>query len=168
MNNKRFSKDPKTILLSIEDFYRDSDYLNGIQRKLWKNEKPLKGEEYYKITPDKLILVSYGYQRVGFGFDFKEKLEFINIAYRDGVTEYRILEKYLDYLKEEHLKHKYSKKIASDIKRIEKTIRWANRHFPPFEKLQKTKNITFESCLIDTGKKFDIPKFRKKVIVIEE
>ena len=89
---KKFSKDPKSSLISINEFYENCNYLDGVSRHLWKDEKPEEGEVYYKFTSDKLICVAYTWQLTNFGMDSREKLDTIYVAYRDGISEFKVLE----------------------------------------------------------------------------
>lgn len=164
---KRYSKDPKCHVITIEEFYKSTDYLGNIKKRLWKDEKPCESTHYFKITNDKLICIYYGRQLTNFGFDTKEKLEKIDIAYRDGITEFKYLNDRLAFLNEEKLKHKYSKKIIFEVSKIESLIKWAKKNFPPFLKDKSLKENNFQMYLEDTGLKFDTSWFGKKVVVID-
>ena len=101
MVQKKFSKDPKVKLVSLEDFLECSDYLSDAKKHLWEEgERPNCGF-YYKITPRLLILIDYTLTKINFGMDFSEKLDYIQVAFRDGKTEYELFDKRMYELLEE-------------------------------------------------------------------
>lgn len=111
MVQKKFSKDTKVKLVSLKDFLELSNYLFDVKKHLWKEgEKPNCGF-YYKITPRLLILINYTWTKINFGIDFSEKLDYIQVAFRDGKTEYELFDKRVDELFEEKKKHKKNKRI---------------------------------------------------------
>ena len=103
---KKFSKDPKVKLVSLEDFLELSNYLSDAKKHLWKEGKKPNCGFYYKITPRLLILIDYTWTKINFGMDFSEKLDYIQVAFRDGKTEYELFDKRMDKLLEEKKKHK--------------------------------------------------------------
>ena len=88
---QKFSKDPKVELISLKDFFELSNYLFDVKRKLWKEIKKPSCGIYYKITSSAVILINYTLTTKNFGLDFTEKLDYIQIAYRDGKTEFDLL-----------------------------------------------------------------------------
>ena len=77
MVQKKFSKDPKVKLVSLEDFLEHSDYLSDAKKHLWKEGKKPDCGLYYKITPRLLILIDYTWTTKNLGMDFSEKLDYI-------------------------------------------------------------------------------------------
>lgn len=67
MVQKKFSKDPKVKLVSLEDFLEHSDYLSDAKKHLWKEGKKPDCGLYYKITPRLLILIDYTWTTKNFG-----------------------------------------------------------------------------------------------------
>ena len=99
----RNHKDPKVHIISIEDFYEKSDYLCCVEDStLWKTDtRPYKGGDVlFKFTPQYLICTIYSSSSTNFGMDIREKLEVIDVAIRDGKTEYELFDKELNKLKE--------------------------------------------------------------------
>lgn len=92
MTQKKFSKDPKVQLISIEQFFEQSHYLSDISKdNLWCEEELLWGT-YYKITSRFLIQIDYVPTTINFGMDDSTRIEKIYVAYRDGKTEYGLLD----------------------------------------------------------------------------
>lgn len=59
MTQKKFSKDPKVHLISIEQFFEQSNYLTDINEdNLWNANEFLLGT-YYKVTSRFLIQIDY-------------------------------------------------------------------------------------------------------------
>lgn len=59
MAQKKFSKDPKVELISIQQFFEQSNYLTDINKdNLWYENELLFGT-YYKITSRFLIQIDY-------------------------------------------------------------------------------------------------------------
>ena len=93
MKTKRFSKDPKVSLITIEEFFERTNYLTDYSLECFFSEKrPIFGTIYYKVTSKYLILVEYGLTTINFGLDDCEKLESIYVALRDGKTEYELID----------------------------------------------------------------------------
>lgn len=170
---KRFSKDPKVNLLSIEKFLENNGYLCGITEEyLWKaNTAPKHSEIYYKFTPNFLICTIYGgyhdfYSSINFGLNIKEKLELIEVAYRDGKTEFELFDNKINELKEKisnRRKSKKNKKLNKQIAELKK----ARKLLPSYS--EKTEPIakTFESYLSDTGYKTSNESLKNKYLVFD-
>lgn len=163
--NIKFSKDPKIQLISLENFLEDNDYLIGITKEdLWNDSTiPSINHSYFKITSLYFIFIQYGESLVNFGMDMKEKLELIQVAYRDGKTEYELLDKKLKKLKEERAKHRKSKKIDTEIEKlqeIEKIIPKYKEHVLPIKK-------PFESYLIECDYKTSKKELMGKYLVFD-
>ena len=162
---KKFSKDPKVNLLSIESFVRDNNYfLNLTKDSFFKGKDvPEFLKDYYKFTSKYLICIHYGYTRATFGTKIKEKLERIDVAYRDGKREYEVFDEKINALKIEFKNHKKSKKIPEEIAKYKK----ARGLLPKFcETINKTKK-TYNSYLVDTGYKTSIDSLKSKYLVFD-
>ncbi len=96
-SNSKFSKDPKIKLTSIKEFLEKHNYFIGINKSdLWnENKRPSIYSRHYKFTSDKLIYLSYSVKRTCYGTNITEKLEYIQVAIRYGVTEYELLNEHL-------------------------------------------------------------------------
>lgn len=162
---KTFSKDNKVILVTIEEFLMQNNYLQGITRKdLWKtNSTPQIGKQYYKFTSNYLIAVVWGSASINFGQDSRVKLEKIIVANRDGKTEYDLFKKVLKELKEEKIKHKRSKKLDERIVAIEK----ARKLLPKYQVQELQHEKPFESYLQDTGYKTERNDLKDKYLVFD-
>lgn len=162
-----FSKDTKVKLVSVDEFLKTYDFFKGgISRSYrWKTDTvPQEDATYFKITEDKLIAIIYGYKYVNFGRDSKEKLETIQVALRDGKTEYQSFDAEIERLKKERSKYKRSKRLDAEIAETEK----AKKRLPKFKKdklVLEPKN--FNDCIVDTGYRADPSKFKQKYVVFD-
>lgn|GEM_PF-1573497 len=165
MKKEVFSRDPKVNLITIEEFYEDTDYLAFLTKKdLWKSSTtPKKWNVYYKLTSKYLICISFGSTYTNYGTQVKEKLDYINVAIRDGKTEYQLIENKLVELKKEREIHKRSKKLQKRIEGIEA----ARKLLPKFKTIVSPTVKPFESYLIDTGYKTNYPDLQNKYIVFD-
>ncbi len=171
MVKKKYSKDPKVILLSLEDFLNHCDYFKGgIPRgHKWTEKTVPEGyETYYKITEDKFIAITYGETYNLFGASirdrYKEKLEYIEVALRDGVTEYELYDKEIERLEAERAQFKRSKKLDLEI---EETIKAKKKLLKYKAALAPTQPKHFNDYLIDTGCKTDTTNYKNKYIVFD-
>lgn len=162
---KKFSKDPKVRLLSIEQFYKSSNYLSGIKNKLWQEMKKPKCGIYYKITSSFLILIKYTFTAVNFGMDLSEKLDYILVAYRDGKTEHKLLDIKMRELLEEEGECKKSKKIDKVLKEIELGIKLLNEVKYSVKINSEVK--PFEDYIVDVEYKTAFKQFKDKYVVFD-
>ena len=169
MNKKtKYSKDNKVSIVALEDFLKNNGYLTSASNsedytsKYWTpTTKPEEFISYYKITNEMFIYISYN---VSFGPYSKKYLESIEVAYRDGKTEYELFDKQIAHLEEEAKKHKYSKLIPKEIELTKK----AKGMIPKFELPKNDIKIKpFDSYLIDTGLKMETTRFSKKYVVLD-
>lgn len=165
MDKNRFSKDPKVRLVTLQEFFEWNDFLRGVKKKdLWSSDTiPSGGSSYFKITPNLMIYVYYGYTLTNFGFDLGDKLQEIQVAFRDGVTEYKIIEDEIKRLNEEKIKHKYSKIIPEQLALMPKVMKLLPKYEAPCKPIKKK----FEDYLVDTGKKFKVEGYKKKIIIFD-
>ena len=161
----RFSKDPKVNLISIKEFYDNHDYLCGISKKdLWKTKtQPDAGDVLYKFTSQYMICTIYDYSFTNFGKNIKEKLERIDVAIRDGKTEYELFDAMLNDLKVERAKHKRSKKLDEKIAVMEK----ARKLLPKYKEKEQHSIKPFESYLINTEYKTTKDNLKNKYLVFD-
>lgn len=161
----RFSKDPKTCVIPLKEFFQIYGYTRIPKKYLWTvSTKPFEYTTYFKIENDKLVAVVYGSMATSFGMDTKEKLETIQIAFRDGKTEYDLFDEEINRLKTERQKFKKSQRLDDAIKEVEK----AKKQLPPFcnvkeDALPKSLN----DYLVDTGYKVDTSIYKDKYIVFD-
>lgn len=108
---KRFSKDPKVFLVSIEEFLEKSYYLTKVTKSdLWKRTTVPEWGAFYKLSPQMLIKLCYEEYRANYGTEWKLKIHSITVAYRDGKTEYELYDKKINGLYEERNKFRKCKK----------------------------------------------------------
>lgn len=117
VSRKRFSKDPKVNLISIEEFYNKNDYLCNISNEdLWKpTTHPKIDDELYKFTSQYMIYTKYIYKKTNYGKNITENLEYIDVAIRDGNAEYKLFNNKLMQLKEEMVNDKTNKYLTEKI-----------------------------------------------------
>ncbi len=162
---QKFSKDPKVELISLKDFFELSNYLFDVKRKLWKEIKKPSCGIYYKITSSAVILINYTLTTKNFGLDFTEKLDYIQIAYRDGKTEFDLLNNRLQSLLEHKKSDKESELIDKSIKNLEDVLKLFKQ--VKFAKKIDVPEKKFEDYLIDVKYKTCINKFKGKYVVFD-
>ena len=161
---KKFSKDPKITLVSIQEFLESSNYLINAKGHLWKEKKrPSTDSLYYKITADKFISISYGFMLTNYGWDYSEKLEQIQVALRDGATEYDLFNKRLNELQDYKNEHKRSKKIDESIK----DLMAAMKLLPKYRAPEVSEPLSFDECLVETGYKAAVDISENKYVVFD-
>lgn len=164
---QKFSKDPKVSLLSLEEFLSIYDFFKGgiPKRYRWSTDTvPSDCETYFKITEDRFIAICYGMTFSNFGMDIKEKLETIQIAFRDGKTEYELYDAEIETLKKERSKFKKSKRLDDEIAETEK----AKKRLPKYQNTKQTVEPKgFKYYLIDTGYKTDTSKYKHRYVVFD-
>ena len=168
MRTSRFSTDPKVKLVSISDFLEKNDYLVDYEMHLWNGEKPEINEYYYKVTDKHLIYIRYGRTIINFGMDAKEQLEEIQVAYRDGKSEYHAFEQKIKMLQEKYQMNPEEKSIAIFLKKIENLYDKINDIFPQFNGEDSQKNERrLKDFIVDTGCKCNDYKYDKKYLVFD-
>lgn len=165
MVQKKFSKDPKVKLVSLEDFLECSDYLSDAKKHLWKEGKRPNCDFYYKITPRLLILIDYTWTTINFGMDFSEKLDYIQVAFRDGKTEYELFDKRMDKLLQEKKKHKKSKRIDESIENLEAGIKLIKK--VKYSEKTSPEEKQFEDYLIDAEYKTSLEQLKNQYVVFD-
>lgn len=160
----KFSQDPKVEALSLKEFFCQEQYFKHFSKEnIWTgNEKPSEPGHYLKITGNLFIDVHYYMSFSIFSGDYIAKLERIDVAYRDGATEYELLNEKLSKLdKSDPTKHPSYKDQAKNIKKVLKLI-------PIFEeniKARETKK--FDDYLEDAGYKSKSIIDGKKYLVFD-
>lgn len=167
MPSKNSTKDPKVSHISLAEFFKNYHYFSDIKIKdfYWGNNRtPCEYETYFKFTGNKLIAISYGYVWTNFGCDTKEKLESIQVAIRDGKTEYDLIELELSRLIEKQLKNKANKKLEKRISNIKKM----RTMIPNFRKMEvNSSRKSFSEYLVDVGYKTEATRFNHKYVVFD-
>ena len=160
---KRFSKDPKTTIVSLEYYF--NTFFEGSRFKCyWSGEDaPCMGSTYYKFTPQYLLRIIYGHSITNFGWGCKEKLETIEVAYRDGKTEYELFDKTVTALKERDASAKTGKTKTPPIIYLEL---W-KECLPDYQEPSTPLDKPFSSFLRDTGYKTPIEDFQSKYLVFD-
>lgn len=126
MPSKSNAIDPKVSHISLAEFFKSFHYFNDIKIKdfYWENNRtPCEFETYFKFTENKLIAISYGCVWTNFGCDTKEKLESIQVAIRDGKTEYDLIESELSRLIEKQSKKRLIKNLKNVSQILKKCVR---------------------------------------------
>lgn len=164
-SKKRFSKDPKVKLISIENFFNLSNYLRAaLKGELWTNKTcPIRNQIYYKFTSRYLVCLQYRQQIINYGLDIKEKLENINIALRDGKTEYELFDTKLNELYRERTQCKKNKVLDEQIIEIEN----ARKLLPGYKESEEPCIKPFESYLSNTGYKTSKENLKNKYLVFD-
>ena len=161
---RKFSKDPKTAVISIEDYF--NSLLSGPHFKhlWWVGETPPEmGCAYYKFTPLYLLRIVYGCSITNFGLGCKEKLETIEVAYRDGKTEYELLDKAINALKEKAASSKGNKSNTPPPVWLEL---WKD-FLPDYQENAAPLVKPFPSFLRDTGYQTPIEEYKNKYLVFD-
>ncbi len=158
---KKYSKDSKINLLTLNDFMSATDYLcNVSETSIFKDKTvPKINCTYYRFTHDKLIRIIYGVKTVNYGMDEKEKLEQIDVAYRDGFTEYNLID--------DKLKKLYIGKSNSAQNKYLKLLYLKEYLLPPFDNRKTLLIKHFESHLIKTDYKTEFDELKNKYIVVD-
>lgn len=165
MAQKRFSKDPKVKLISIKEFLEKTDYLFEAKKQLLKeNTRPSFGL-YYKITSRFFISIHYTFTSINFGLNISEKLDRIEVAYRDGKTEYELFDLRMRNLLEEKEKHKRSKRIDAAIEKTKIGINFLKRI--KYSEQLSIEPKAFEDYLTDVEYKTQLEKFKGKYVVFD-
>ena len=168
MSKIKFSKDPKIRVVALKDFFACHDYFRNCSYVIedWTADTiPDECETYKVFKNDMLIAIHFGMLFTNFGMSSKEKLEYIEIAYRDGKTEYELFDKELDRLYLERQKFKTSKKLDGLIEQTKK----AKESLPAFCENEKVhvSPKKFEDYLIQTGASSDTNKYKYRYIVFD-
>ena len=95
----KYLQDPNTVLMSLSDFFNDINPTAKID--LWdETQKPRPDVLYYKFTPDSVIRVKFTEFVTNFGMSTSQKLNYIEYAHRDGVTEFYLLDQKISELEQ--------------------------------------------------------------------
>ncbi len=165
MKTKRFSKDPKVSLITIEEFFERTNYLTDYSLEcFFSEERPIFGTIYYKVTSKYLILIEYGLTTINFGLDDCEKLKSIYVALRDGKTEYKLIDLKLKSLIEIN-KREYNKNVAKLIENINDTKQFLLT--VKFNSQTIIENLTFEDYIINIDYKLTKHELINQFVVID-
>ena len=169
---EKYSDDSKVRLLPLEEFIKRHDYFVGISAKdlLKPTTKPEEFNSYYKFTSDKLICIDYYSQITNYGTNSKPSLGLIEVAYRDGKTEYESFNTRIKELEAEQAVHKRKKSIQNELEKLRKAKIFYRRHLPKYQKPNSDivgAKMSFDKYLVDTGSKTDSAKYGKKYVVFD-
>ncbi len=166
-HRKKYSNDPKVRVLSLEEFFVGYNYFKngGFIKNEWRDDsKPIPEEVFFKATSDKFIAISFTYTYVNYGTIEREKLDYIQVAFRDGKTEYELLDKEISRIKDELSLNKKRTALLNDISNIEKL----KAKIPPYNsQVSEAKPKKFNEYLIDVGYKTDPNNHENKYIVFD-
>lgn len=118
---------------------------------------------YFQITEKKFVRIDFSDMSANFGTELKEKLEDIVIAYRDGVTEYRLFDEKISSLQRQA---KNQKKSLGTLAKI-KLLKRAKKHLPPFAKEEVKKPLPFSASFHQTGYLGTDQELAKKYVVFD-
>jgi DNA polymerase III epsilon subunit-like protein len=157
--------DPKTKTISLKEFFESNDYLCDVRpNQLWTDSTaPDIDRVYYLISGEKFARICYSCMSTNFGMDLKEKLESIEVAYRDGVTEYCLFEEKIGLLRKQAMIHKRSALIPQKIRKLQKI----EKHLPPFAKKEAKKVQPFSAYLHQTGYRAADQESARKYVVFD-
>lgn len=135
---RKFSIDPLIKTVSIDEFLEKYNYLMEYEGHIWENKKPEPNLVYYKITSKYFISILYKEISTNFGLDREEKLERIEVAYRNGKKEYDL---YNNKIQKLNIQQKHILKYVFDAL------------VPPYEEEKEKAYIksNLEDYIIDTG-----------------
>ena len=161
---QRFSKDPKSREISLSEFLDYCNYLPQENKDFFKS-KPEPDTYTYKITGTLFIRVSYSEKYTNYGTCISEKLEEILVAYRDGVTEYRLYNEKIEELKRDLENHKRSKIRKRHLAAVEDIVKnmpayglndrhWIKKEFQDY--LYNVGYVTKYKSLKNTAVVFDV------------
>lgn len=167
MKKERFSKDPKIKLLSIEEFLTRNDYLSDIKEHKWKTDHEPECTYYFKITSKYLIKAKYlpTYKMINNRRTLKSYLSEIEVAFRDGTTEYKLFENKINELIKKKSRCRKTEIIDKKIKNINYVFNILNKTNYSYRKIKKA--ITFENSLMKVDYKCDIPNLQNKYVVFD-
>jgi hypothetical protein len=159
------SKDPKTRVVSLKEFLESNDFLCSISKShVWTDSTiPEMDKTYYQITGEKFVRIDYSDTLTNFGTEYKEKLEGIMVADRDGITEYQLFDAKIRSLQKQAEIHKRSALIPARIKQLERV----KKRLPPFTKKEVNKPLPFSAGLHQTGYRGTDPELAKKYVVFD-
>lgn len=168
MKNKitKFSQDPKTEVVSIEQFLEECDYFIYCREKdFWNDEiEPKTFTTYYKITKCLLIRIEYTCRHSMYDWhDIKPNLYKISVAYRDGKTEYAAFDQKIMQLEVEKSKRRKKDEINDKITKLKKSKKRIIKYARPSCPMPRA----FESYLIDTGVKTEMDNLKEKYLVFD-
>jgi len=164
MYAKKFSKDPKIEVITLDSFLEDSDYLLTKNISCWDDiDRPKIGGYYYKVTPNYFVFIKHTEACINFGTMRVEKLETIEVAYRDGKTEYELFDRRIDEVQEKRNKYKRNIRLDAKIKRLNEV----KNLMPKYPGSSDVTPKKFESYIENTGYKTSNEKLKNKYLVFD-
>ena len=163
----KYLQDPNTVLMSLSDFFNDINPTAKID--LWdETQKPRPDVLYYKFTPDSVIRVKFTEFVTNFGMSTSQKLNYIEYAHRDGVTEFYLLDQKISEL--EQYQNRYTNAKSKKITKINFALEQLKRIkelLPAYQKKAMPPAKKFKDYLIDTGYKTADNALKNKYIVFD-
>lgn len=153
--NMNKDRDTKLTHISPKVFFETIDYGESLLFKKW-NDKGIKGlDNYYYIDDNVLALIYYytDYDTLFRRFHndklYKRQYSFkkMRICYRDGVSEYDVLNKHLEELREKRSQYKRNKKLDSLIEHTTNLLNSLGQN----KKKKLVKELPFENYLFNVG-----------------
>lgn len=170
MERNKFSKDEKVKLISQDEYFRITDYLNDFELHIFNgNDKPSgigpSWGKYYKITHKYLIVfcVNRSYSN-NFREMPKDTLEYICMALRDGKTEYKKINNKLDNLLKEKKIHKRRVTLDRKIENTKKVKEYLEKI--PYELIESNKK-PFKKYIKSVRKTKVSTEFYNKYVVLD-
>lgn len=157
-------KDAKTKEISLKDFFiKNNNLKNVTEDVIFDNvEKPKEYGTYFKFSGKYFVKIHYSSKLVFPSLTWKPILEYVEFAKRDGKTEYDLVNDALKKLRKRKLKGA-SEIVSQRIKNLENIL----CTIPEYNSGSKQKTISFEDCLVETGKKYDVGNYKKKIIIFD-
>lgn len=166
MTKKRFSKDPKIEIITIDNFINRLADVSWLKIQQWKNNKRPTDGLYFNITSKYLVLLDYRVSYIGFGADTREILDKILVAYRDGESEYAHIDSAINELLKRISICKKKKHAIDTLERLEIAKRELNK-IKYCEHDNIGRNKSFTDFLFDTKYQTSIEELKDKYVVID-
>lgn len=165
MQQKNKWKDSRVKELDLKTFLENHDYLKGLD--LSSHTCSLYDSydwvEYYFLSNRIVAVFTVSYPLNDFSDEYKDKIERIEVANRDGVNEYELLKEEIERLKAKKVKGVYNRKLNKAIRMVENTL----KSLPPFKKAHRTSTSNFQSYVLQTNHASSKPELASKYVVLD-
>ena len=164
----QYSKDPKVRLLELNDFLEYYHHFNGVTVDDFWREKTVPDDTtlYFKFTPSLLVAFCFTSHLTNYGTNKAINLLCIDVANRDGVTEYEAFDKQIADLTEERGKYRKSKK-REEIENKILSLEQVKNLLPDFMPTEQPVSKSNESYLFQTNYKTSIDSLKNKYLVFD-
>ena len=161
----KYQQDLKTVLMSVNDFFRAVDFTTPIA--IWdETQRPQSNVIYYKFTSDSLIRVKFAEYVSNYGMGISQKLDYIQYAHRDGITEFYFLDQIISEMEKRRNQYISHTKI-SQINFVLEQFTRLKELMPVYQKKIVPPAKKFKDYLIDTGYKTEENSLKNKYIVFD-